>query len=248
MLNGSPLIIGEHNSQKKIESGIVYFRYGIPSVNFKTLYDHFIEGFAPMVFSAPGGFYVDIDGETLQKAREARKISLGSMAEKAGVSRKSIQMYESGMSTILEVAIRLEDYLDLPLIRPINPFSFEQKNEHRNIETSHLTGIEHEIFTQLSGLGYKVVPTTHCPFEALTKDNKVLIITGISKQNQETMEKARIINNISRITEHYSVIFLEKDFRKESLEGTPIIHTEELKNIADSDEIITLISERSSNQ
>jgi putative transcriptional regulator len=90
-----------------------------------------------------------------------------------------------------------------------------------------------------------VVPTAHCPFDALTKDNKILIITGISKQDKRTAVKARIINDLSKITEQYSVIFLEKRLRTENLEGTPIIHKEELKNIDDSDDILTLIYERS---
>jgi predicted transcriptional regulator len=72
-----------------------------------------------------------------------------------------------------------------------------------------------------------------------------LIITGISKQDKRTAAKARIINNLSKITEQYSVIFLEKRLSKENLEGTPIIHKEELKKIDDSDDILTLIFERS---
>jgi putative transcriptional regulator len=249
MFKGSPLIIGEHNSQKKIESGIVYFRHGIPLVNFKTLKDFFVEGFPPLIFSAPGGYYVDIDGDLLQRIREKRNISLGSLADNAGVSRKAIQMYEKGMSSVLEVAIRLEDYLDIPLIRPLNPFEFEPRleTETQQIDLNNLSEIEFEIFTQLQGLGYNVVPTDHCPFEALTKDNKTLIITGISKKDKTTIEKARIIHNISKITEKYSVIFLEKEYRKSNLEGTPVIHKKELNKIADSEEIITLISERSSN-
>lgn len=250
MLHGSPIIVGEHNSQKKIESGIVYFRYGVPLVNYQTIQDFFLDGFPPLIFSAPGGYYVDIEGKVLQQAREQRKISLGSLAEKAGVSRKAIQMYEDGMSTVLEVAIKLEDFLDLPLIKSINPFDYKskfEKKEQKEIDLNNLSNIEFEIFSQLKDLGYNVVPTKQCPFDALTKDSKALIITGVSKHDKKTQEKARIINNLSKITEHYSVIFLETKLRKENLEGTPVIHKEELKKIDDSDDIITLISERSSN-
>ena len=218
MLKGSPLILGAHTSQKKIETGIIYFRHGIPLINYQTFHDFFIEGFPPLIFSAPGGFYVDIDGEILRKVRENRKISLGLLAEKAGVSRKAIQMYENGMSTILEVAIRLEEYLDIPLIQPIDPFGFKVNLEQpQDIDLNNFSSIEQEIFSQLQGLGYNVVPTAHCPFDALTKDNKILIITGISKHDKRTSAKARILNNLSKITEQYSVIFLEKRLRKNNL-------------------------------
>ena len=95
MLGGAPILIGERKSKRKIESGIVYLRYGVPMFNFQTLQDSILEGIPPLIFSAPGGFYVNIDGEALRKAREDNSISLGALAEIAGVSRKAIQMYES---------------------------------------------------------------------------------------------------------------------------------------------------------
>jgi putative transcriptional regulator len=113
------------------------------------------------------------------------------------------------------------------------------------LETIPSSDIEREIFCQLQVLGYNVIPTTHCPFDALTMDNNVIIITGVSEQDRKVKEKARIMFNISKITEQYSVIFLEKMMQKGNLEGTPIIHTKELKKIEDSEDIITLISERS---
>lgn len=244
MLNGIPMIIGEHTTKKKIESGIVYFRHGIPLVNFNTLNDFFIEGVPPLIFSAPGGFYVNIDSEVLKAAREKKNISLGTLAEIAGVSRKAIQMYENGMSTVLDVALRLEEYLDIPLIRPFDPFTFKTKSDITKMEFDSFSGIEEEVFNQLKDLGYNVVPIAHCPFDALSKDKRILIITGICGQNKRIAEKARVMSNISKITEHYSVMFLDRGFKRENLEGTPIICKEELKKLADSDDIITLISER----
>ena len=58
------------------------------------------------------------------------------------------------------------------------------------------------------------------------------------------IDKAKAMTNISKITERYSVIFLNKSASKDNLEGTPIIHKSELDKMADSEEIITLISER----
>jgi len=248
MLGGTPLLIGEHNSKKKIESGIIYLRYGIPMFNFQTLHDFFIEGTPPLIFSAPGGFYVNIDGDALREARQAQGISLGRLAEIAGVSRKAIQMYEKGMSSTIDIALRLEDCLKIPLIQALDPFSLRDAADEISIEpeldAEKPHGIEIDIFNQLRLLGYNVVPTILCPFDALSKDSKVLIITGISKQNRNTMEKAKVMANISKITEHYSVMFSEKSVKKENLAGTPIIQKAELDKMADSEEILTLISER----
>jgi putative transcriptional regulator len=248
-LKGSPLIIGDRTSLKKIESGIVYFRHGIPMINFNTFYDYLIEGFPPLIYSAPGGFYVNIDGEVLHAARREREISLGALATKAGVSRKAVQMYEDGMNPILEIAMKLEDFLEQPLIKPINPFTLEVKLKAGTKDLGGLKGkdnIDKEIAAQLTSLGYSVVPITHCPFEALTEDKRVLIITGISNKDRKTLEKARIMTNLSKVTERLSVIFIENELRKDNLEGTPVINKQELQKIDDSEEIITLINERSS--
>ncbi len=247
MLGGAPILIGERNSMKKIESGIMYLRYGIPMFNSQTLNDFLLEGIPPLIFSAPGGFYVNIDGETLRKARQDKSISLGTLAEIAGVSRKAIQLYENGMSTKIDVAIRLEEYLDIPLVLPMDPCSFKIKSEEIKLNIENNEGMEKDIYNQLRALGYFVVPTSHCPFDALSKDNEILIITGISKHNKKVVEKAKIMTNLSKITERYSVIFLDKNSNKENLEGTPIIQKDELEKMADSDEIITLIFERTTN-
>jgi putative transcriptional regulator len=247
MLRGAPVLIGERNSQKKIEPGIIYLRYGITMFNSETLKDIFLEGVPPIIFSAPGGFYVNIDGAALYRARTDKDISLGQLAEVAGVSRKAIQLYESGMSTMIDIALRLEEYLDIPLIRPMEPFAVKEESDviHCSLDEPADIGIKNDIYTQLRILGYDVVPTRRSPFDALTKDKKVLIITGISEPNKLAVEKARIMTNISKITEQYSVMFLEKFPNKDNLEGTPVIHKGELEQIADSEDIITLISERS---
>ena len=207
MLHGTPLVIGEHTNQKKIERGVVYYRYGVPLISSETLSDSLLEGIAPLVFSAPGGFYVNINGEVLQKAREAKKISLGALATIAGVSRKAIQMYEEGMSTVIEVAIRLEEFLDIPLIRPIDPFKIEYSTSDKKIKIDKFSDNEHKIFSQLQVLGYNVVPITHCPFDALTKDNKEDVIKEFGRNTQDTgsaeVQIALLTRRIEDLTGHF---------------------------------------------
>jgi putative transcriptional regulator len=248
MLGGVPILIGGRNSKKEIESGIVYLRYGIPIFNTETLEDYFINGVQPLIFSAPGGFYVNINGEALREARENKNISLGRLAKVAGVSRKAIQMYEGGMSTMIDIALRLEEFLDIPLVQPLNPFSGKENPDHNKeirFEIVDNQKTQHEVFQQLRTLGYNVIPTIQCPFDALTKDSEVLLITGVGEKDKNSALKARAMTNISKITEQYSVIFMDKTITKDNLEGTPIIKKAELAKMDDGEDIITLISERS---
>ena len=131
-LDATPLVTGERSSSGALEAGIVYSRFNISIVSNETLADLLLEDAPPFIFAAPGGLYVKLDSELLKSVREDRSISLGTLAETAGVSRRTIQMYESGMGAMIDAALRIEEYLGLPIIEPIDPFTF--KREERSKE------------------------------------------------------------------------------------------------------------------
>jgi putative transcriptional regulator len=249
LLQASPLIIGGKSSTSEIENGIVYFRYGIPIISMGTFKDFFVEEVPPYVFAAPGGLYVHIDGEVLQEARKRNNLSLGALSDVAKVSRRSIQLYEKGMGAMLDVALRIEEHLKTPIILPINPLTSYATDE---LETSHwvdsfegFEGLEREVFNHLNRIGYRILVTKKSPFDALTKDQKTLILTSIQSYDAALAKKAKVVKDISTIVEKHSVIFVEKS-RLQSLEGLPLIQKKELKKIDDSEDIVKLILERES--
>jgi len=247
LLQGTPFIVGVKSSTSNIEDGIVYFRYGIPIISIGTFKDFFIEEIPPFVFAAPGGLYVHIDGELLRKMREKNKLSLGALAEIAKVSRRSIQLYESGMGAMVEAALRIEEFLKAPIILPINPLSCYAKTEDEKSQWvdsfEAFEGLEKDVFHHLNLIGYRILPTNKSPFDALTKDAKTLILTSIEHYDGTLAKRARVVTNISKIVEKHSVMFVEKS-RRRNLEGTPLIDKKELKKIDDSEGVIELILER----
>ena len=126
-LGATPIVIGERSSSGSLEAGIVYSRFNISIISNDTLADLLLEDAPPFIFAAPGGLYVKLDSDMLRAAREERGISLGTLAETAGVSRRTIQMYESGMGAMIDAALRIEEYLGLPIVEPIDPFEFKSK-------------------------------------------------------------------------------------------------------------------------
>ncbi len=247
LLRGSPIIIGAKSSSTDLEDGVVYFRHGIPIISLGTFKDFFIEDVPPFVFAAPGGLYVHMDGELLRKIRERNELSLGALADVAKVSRRSIQLYESGMGAMVDAALRIEEFLKMPVILPINPLACYAKTEEETaswVESfEEFKGLEKDVFHYLSFLGYRIMPTTKSPFDALTKDSKTLILTSVERYDGTLAKRAKVVTNISKVVEKHSVIFVEKS-RKLSLEGTPLIEKKELKNIDNSDGVIELILER----
>lgn len=243
-LGGSPMVIGLHSGSGKLEDGILYSRFGIPIMSLRTFDEHMLEGVPPFVYAAPGGLYVRLDGELLRRIRAERNISLGTLAEVAGVSRKAIQMYESGMGAMVEIAAKIEEFLNEPIVVPLDPFSYSTEIARALKSFDEFTGLNRDVFEMLRELGYSVVPTVRCPFDALAKDEDFLMLTGIGETPAMVERKARIVGNISRVTEKKSVIFVQQRTTVEQIEGTPLIAKDELRRADDADDVIELILQR----
>jgi putative transcriptional regulator len=246
-LGASPLLIGERSGSGDIDESIVYSRFGVPIISLTTLTDHLIEGVPPFIFAAPGGLYVKLDSHMLRELREKRNISLGTLAEIAGVSRRTIQMYEGGMGAMIDVAIRLEEFLDQPIVTPVNPFQHCTAPKHPGKEKGPARSSDvfgQEVFDQLSRMGFSIVPTSRCPFEALSKDEHILILTGLGKDDARLKEKAMAVADISKVTERCSVIFIEKSKSKHNIGGTPIVGKDELRKIAEACILYELVDSR----
>ncbi|MEK6851227.1 MAG: transcriptional regulator [Candidatus Thermoplasmatota archaeon] len=242
-LQGSPIVVGDRSGSGPLEEGVIYSRFGIPILSKRTFVDTFEEGVPPFMFSAPGGLYVRIDSDALKAAREERGISLGTLAEVAGVSRRTIQMYMEGMSATVDIALRLEEFLGESLVLPVDPFAYTRQTGDilRNFED--LERFEKDVFRKLETLGYSVLPTVRCPFEALTTRD-TLFLTGVPTKEEKVDEKARVVSNISSVVERDAVLFVEVHTSVHSIGGTPLIEKAELRRIRDPDEIEDLIAER----
>ncbi|HOB38463.1 MAG TPA: transcriptional regulator [Methanomassiliicoccaceae archaeon] len=248
-LGASPLLIGERSGAGEIEESIVYSRFGIPIISLKTLADHLLEGVPPFIFAAPGGLYVKLDGEQLRRAREERSISLGTLAEIAGVSRRTIQMYESGMGAMIDVAIRLEEFLNVPIVTAVDPFSPPaprgREKVSERVVRAEVDMFGQEVFRILQGLGFSIQPTVRCPFEALSRDERIVILTGLGKDESKLVEKATVVCDIASIAEKCSVIIIERSSSRTNIGGTAIVGRDELSKLTESSCLYELVSERS---
>ncbi|MFQ6013517.1 MAG: transcriptional regulator [Thermoplasmata archaeon] len=242
-LDAATLLVGVKSSSRGLEEGVVYSRFGIPIASPKTLQEFLEEGVPPFIFSAPGGLYVRLDSDALRRVREEIGISLGQMAEVAHVSRRTIQMYLAGMSATVEAASRLEEFLNEPFVLPLDPFGSHEEPEGESRRRSPATDFHGLIRGLLTKLGYDVFLTHRSPFDAIARDEAILFLAGMEKQERSLRRKVKVVANLSKVVEKEPIVFVARR-EKISLRGVPIIDAQELRKLRGRGEMVELVEER----
>ncbi|ASJ11355.1 transcriptional regulator [Thermococcus sp. P6] len=239
--NASPLIVGLKAKNAELEEGVVYERFDIYALRPETLYDILVENELPAIFAERGGFYVRINGELLRKLREEHGYSINELARLLGVSRKSLINYERGNQAVsLEVALRLEDIFNEPLAEPIDVLHSSVK---ANINVSPESPLEREVFKRLKALGLGVMKVRRAPFNAVSKEDDLKILTGIDeRKTRSTVRRAEMVAEVSRVINSDGVFILEKT-RTDVIGEVPLIPKDRLKEIKDADELVEMIEE-----
>jgi len=244
-LDGRTAVIGLRSSSKKLDEGIVYSRFGVPILSLDTFEEFLKEGVPPIIFAAPGGLYVKINSDLLKEIRTQRNISLGTLAEIAGVSRKAIQMYEDGMGAIVDVAVKLEEFLNEPIVMPLNPFEYMRDKEYPFDRPEDTDKLHNDVFRMLKTMGYSVQPTARCPFEAVTSDERMVLLTGVERYGPMLEKKADAVASVSRVIERRAVIITDRDARMKSVHEMPLMSRRELAGAEDRKKVLDMIKERS---
>jgi putative transcriptional regulator len=237
-LFASPILVGEKTRDQYLERGAVYFRYGIPTLSLATLADCLIEDSMPLVYAAHGGLYVRIDGTRMRQLRLDRGISLGALASELGVSRRTISKYEvEDMDTSVDVAIKLEEIFEQELILPVDPFHPGDAVADKGLVTDNILRLLLEI-------GFDVVPTAQAPFNAITRTDDLVVLTGVSKFSKSMLKKARLMSSLSAVARTKSVVIVDGETKLECIEETALIEKRELEGIDRTREFEDLVAEK----
>jgi putative transcriptional regulator len=249
-LEGSPILIGERCGAGPLRDDTVYARHGVPTMTRTSFDDLLVGNIPPLVYAAPGGFYVILHGETLKKLKGEGVISYGSLSRELGISRRTLRMYEEGMGATVDIAAALEEYIDEPLIEPIDPFSYPILLE--DIPSPRLSGLEKVVVNHLGEIGYDVTTVYRSPFDAMAEEEKKkesLILAGIGDYDRGLIKKARIVSSISEVVKRPAILFTDKyNIKRPNLLGSPLVGRDELKRLSDPEDVLDLIYDRTSGE
>jgi putative transcriptional regulator len=249
-LQATPLVIGLRSRDEDLKPDVVYFRHGVPVFSPDTAYNLFIENVPPLIYAAPGGLYVNIDGDLLADEREDRDWSLGQLASELGVSRRTVSKYEDGMNASVEVAMELEELFDAPLTSPVDVLEDDDVHESEPTpDDPEADPDDEQVVTVLSRAGFRVHPTVRSPFKAVSEDedgdeSEGVVLTGHSEFTKTAEKRARIMSSIGRVARTRSVYVVDRATR-DSVEGTALVERDELEEFGDAAELRKLIRERS---
>ena len=248
-LNATPLVIGLRTRDEELKPGVMYLRHGVPVLSPDTALDLFVESVPPMIYAAPGGLYVNIDGDVLADEREEREWSLGRLASELGVSRRTVSKYEDGMNASVEVAARMEDLLDAPLANPVDVLGGAETltDDATDSAADDATdnAADDAVVAVLTRVGFDVHPTTRAPFKTVSEDDgdDENVLTGHSAFTPTAEKRARIMSSLGTVTRTRSVYVVD-EARRDAVADTALIEREEIATIDDPDALRELIRER----
>jgi putative transcriptional regulator len=246
-LEATPMVVGLRTRDEQLKPGVVYFRHGVPVLSPDTAMELFVEEVPPLIYAAPGGLYVHIDGEVLEGAREERDWSLGRLANELGVSRRTVSKYEDGMNASVEVAAQLEELFDAPLTSPMDVIdgADEVRESEPMPEDPEIDPDDEPIVAVLTRVGFDVHPTDCAPFKTVSEDERreERMLTGHSEFTETAEKRARIMASVGKVTRTTSIYVVDRA-RQESIDGTALIEREEIENISDVEDLTDLIKER----
>jgi putative transcriptional regulator len=251
----SPLVVGIKSKNEYLEEDVVYERHGIPVIAKETLKNMVVDGVYPEIFADRGGYYVQMDGEVIKQVREAQNISRQDLANKAHVSRETIYKYERGMVRAFpETAMMLESILNMKITLSVNLLNVPEYEKGKT-DNSNNPPLANENQPNLAKLGFGVISTNRTPFDALAKQefrkklkkkNDVTVITNMEKnRNQQALKKMALnVKDLSGITEAEAVFLLEGKKSLKCIEGIPVVHNWEIKEMKNSKEFLSVVRER----
>ncbi len=242
ILTGSiAIIIGEKTGNGKLENGVLYFRHGVPIFSMETFMEY-INGDEPYIYSAPGGFYVQIDGKKMREIREKKKYSIGYISQKLGVSRRSVSLYESGSSATIDIYFKLEKILNCNVSKNLD---INVMKDNINIKEEYTeNSFINEVFNIMDKFGYVSEYISRNPFDGLSYDLKSFLIIGAFDEINNNVNRIISIKKISEILDDIPVIINKENTEKENIYGCPVINIKDLKNIYDVDKFKQILEKR----
>ncbi|NVM01371.1 MAG: helix-turn-helix domain-containing protein [Candidatus Helarchaeota archaeon] len=253
MFTGSPVLIGERNKHKEMENGVVYNKSGIPTLSFSTFQDLVLNDIIPYIYARRGGFFVKINESSFEHERSELEFSLSELAEKVGVSRKTIYSYEHGkMDASLKIYKKLKNFFSSQIEKPVEIYTWELEvdEDYINELKGKLDDLRNDINEIFMNLGLEAIWPKKALFDAITTEDEdskeevttssedIKIITGLGSRDEKTKviyQKIQQIESISQVIPSPNLFITEDKRHLPGVIKVPIIEKKKLEKLGKED-------------
>jgi len=163
VLGAAGLVVAENEGGEEIDPMVAVERGGTYAVSVEGL--RAVLGGGVYVIKKQSNFYMKVDGERLREERLRRGYSLGDVAARASVSRRSIYLYEQEESLVsLNVALRLMEMFSEDIFKPFDLIGEqERESKERVFAAISQSSSKTQVARILASMGYSVAATKRIP-------------------------------------------------------------------------------------
>lgn len=244
-VSATSLFISEKTRDKPLEDDTVYSRYNVLAVTPKTFENIVLRGIYPLIQAGPGGYYVEIDGEAIKRRRQELGLSVGEIAEKIGISRRTLYVYERGMAKAsVSAAYNLLRTLGVPIAKPVNIFEAPKNRQkpfkRRAKQIFTRNKLVQRIFKKLAGCNIVAVKRAPFDFVVTVPEENVKIIGGVADcQDTKLTRRVEEILSLSKVVQAHPV--LVTNGQKPQLDkDIPCVDSKEISKIKSPEELCNL--------
>jgi putative transcriptional regulator len=205
-LEATSLLVCLHTRRERLSDKILYERFEIPTMTpgaFETVIHN--DTF-PSIYRFRGGLFVEINPKSLRTARENAGLTQEQLAEKVGITKKSVYEHEKKKIKIeYDNAVRMEKALKTGLIEPGKQTSFE------NVWSSPKTKFETKVYKKFRSIGFDADAVYQSPFNMLAKDSKALLLSDVEEKAKNAKRKVESIKQFCDVSNKPAVIITKEE-------------------------------------
>ncbi|MCD6300476.1 MAG: helix-turn-helix domain-containing protein [Staphylothermus sp.] len=204
--SATPLVVSEKYRKKRMESDVVYRRKDLYIICTELLERYFLENDKPLVYDVQGNYVVKINPQKFRERRLELGYSLGELADKIGVSRKTIYEYERGnISVTVDKAIKIANIMGEDVFEEIDLLKQEiVQIIEEEIPRNKIEEILMEISKRKGTILYKLFRT---PIDYVLRSGKYKISIINARRDYEKLKiKIKEAERITRLTRSKELI------------------------------------------
>ena len=238
VMSVNAFIVSNRRDGERLVEGVVYDVDGVKVISVETLLVS-AKGYMPVIYEDRDGFKAKVNGVLLRSRRAGKGYSLGELARRLGVSRKSVYEYErEAMTPSLDIIDKLVSEFGEDLVTPLNIFDANEKALSSDVASRGPPDVdsasEREIAARLVSLGFSIAHAKRAPLDLAARGvgERLLLVIDHGKDGVGTfVDKAVNAKKLASAVKDSRLLVVSDELSKSTIEvelDEAVFSTEEL--------------------